>query len=151
MRRRKRKNYTFKRSVFEPPIPKASRGSENKVSACNTGDLGLTPGSGRPPGEGNGNLLQDSRLENPMDRGAWWAAVHGVTESDTTQRLHILFFPKATPEKMVPQAPTAYSERQALSAVFQSLTRSDCPVGSCSCCAGAGLRAAFSSRANLTG
>ena len=49
----------------------------------NAGDLGLIPGSGRVPGEGNGNPLQYSCLENPMDRGAWWATVHGVTESWT--------------------------------------------------------------------
>ena len=59
------------------------RGSEVKVSACNTGDLGSIPGLGRSPGEGNGNLLQDSCLENPMDRGAWWATVHRVTKSWT--------------------------------------------------------------------
>ena len=48
-------------------------GSEVKVSACNVGDLGLIPRSGRAPGEGNGNPLQYSCLENPMDGGAWWA------------------------------------------------------------------------------
>ena len=58
-------------------------GSEVKVSACNTGDLGLIPGSGRSPGEGNGNPLQYSCLENPMDGGAWWATVHGVAKSWT--------------------------------------------------------------------
>ena len=42
------------------------------------------PGSGRSPGEGNGNPLQYSFLENPMDRGAWWATVHGLQESDMT-------------------------------------------------------------------
>ena len=46
-------------------------GSEVKVSACNVGDLGSIPGSGRSPGEGNGNPLQYSCLENPMDGGAW--------------------------------------------------------------------------------
>ena len=46
-------------------------GSEGKVFACNTGDLGSIPGSGRSPGEGNGNPLQYSWLENPMDREAW--------------------------------------------------------------------------------
>ena len=56
---------------------------EVKASACNAGDLGSIPGSGRSPGEGNGNPLQYSRLENPLDRGAWWATVHGVTKSQT--------------------------------------------------------------------
>ena len=56
-------------------------GSDGVQSACKVGDLGSIPGSGRPPGEGNGNALQYSCLENPMDRGAWWAAVHGVTKS----------------------------------------------------------------------
>ena len=50
-------------------------GSEAKVSASNTGDLGSIPGSGKPLGEGNGNPLQYSCLENPMDGGAWWATV----------------------------------------------------------------------------
>ena len=53
--------------------------SVGKESACNTGDLGLIPQSGRSPGEGNGNPLQYSCLENPMDSGAWQATVHGVT------------------------------------------------------------------------
>ena len=46
-------------------------------------DVGLLPGSGRSPGEGNGNPLQYPCLENPMDRGAWWATVHGVAKSQT--------------------------------------------------------------------
>ena len=50
------------------------KGSEVKASACNAGDLGLIPGSGRSPGEGNGSPLQYSCPENPMDGGAWWAA-----------------------------------------------------------------------------
>ena len=48
-------------------------------SAYNAGDLGLIPGWGRSPGEGNGNPLQYPCLENPMDRAAWWATVYGVT------------------------------------------------------------------------
>ena len=56
-------------------------GSEGKASACNAGDPGLTPGLRRSPGEENSNPLQYSCLENPMDREAWWATVHGVTKS----------------------------------------------------------------------
>ena len=52
-------------------------GSDGKESACNAGDPGLIPRTRRSPGEGNGNPLQYSCLENPMDRGAWWTAVHG--------------------------------------------------------------------------
>ena len=52
--------------------------SVGKESACNAGDLRLIPGSGRSPEEGNGNPLQYSCLENLMDKGAWWATVHGV-------------------------------------------------------------------------
>ena len=58
-------------------------GSDGKESACNAGDPGSIPGSGRSLGEGNGNPLQYSCLENPMDRGAWWATVHGVAKSRT--------------------------------------------------------------------
>ena len=53
-------------------------GSVSKETACSAGDPGAVPGSGRPPGEGNGNPLQYSCLENPKDRGAWQATVHGV-------------------------------------------------------------------------
>ena len=55
--------------------------SAGKESACNEGYLGLIPGLGRSPGGGHGNPLQYSCLENPMDKGAWWATVHGVTKS----------------------------------------------------------------------
>ena len=58
-------------------------GSEGKASSYNAGDLGSIPGSGRSPREGNGNPLQYSCLENPMDGGAWWATVHGVSKSRT--------------------------------------------------------------------
>ena len=58
-------------------------GTEDKVSACNAGDLSLIPGLGRSPGEVNGNPLQYSCQENPMDRWAWWATVHGVAKSQT--------------------------------------------------------------------
>ena len=58
-------------------------GSDGKASVYNVGDLGSIPGLGRSPGEGNGNPLQYSCLENSMDGGAWWATVHGVTKSQT--------------------------------------------------------------------
>ena len=58
-------------------------GSEVKASACNVGDLGLIPGLGRSPGEGNGNPLQYFCLENPTEGGAWWATVCGVAKSRT--------------------------------------------------------------------
>ena len=58
--------------------------ADGKESACRSGDQGSNPGSGRSSGEGNGYPLQYSCLENPMNRGAWWATVHEAAESDTT-------------------------------------------------------------------
>ena len=62
-----------------------SDGSVVKNLSANAGDMDLIPGLGRSPGEGNGNQLQYSCLAQPMDRGAWWAAIHGIAkESDMT-------------------------------------------------------------------
>ena len=58
-------------------------GSDGIASACNVEDPGSIPGSGRPPGERNGNPLQYSCLENSMDRGAWQGTIHGVAKSQT--------------------------------------------------------------------
>ena len=74
-------------------------GSDGKVSACNAGDLGSIPGSGRSYGEGNGNPLQCSCLENSVDGGAWWATVHGVAKSrmrlsDFTFTLYVVIVKK---------------------------------------------------------
>ena len=56
---------------------------------ANAGNAGSIPRSGTCPGEGNGNPLQYSCLENPMNRGVWWATVHGVAESNTTEHAHM--------------------------------------------------------------
>ena len=70
----------FLLSLLGPGFP---AGSDGKVSACNMGEPVLIPGLGRSPKEGNGNPLPYSCLENPTDRGDWWAAVHGVAKSQT--------------------------------------------------------------------
>ena len=83
----KKENNNLKR--YKHPFSQSfPGGSDGKVSACNVGDLGSIPGVGRSPGEGNGNPLQYSCLENPTDGGAWQATVPGVAESDTTELLH---------------------------------------------------------------
>ena len=69
-------------------IYRASRCAVVKNLAANAGDADSISGSGRSPGGGNGNLLQCSCLENSMDRGAWWAAVHGVAKSWTQLSTH---------------------------------------------------------------
>ena len=64
-----------------------------KEAPCNAGDIGSIPGSGRSPGAGRGNPLQYSCLGNPMDRGAWWATIHGIPRVGcnlaTKQQLYI--------------------------------------------------------------
>ena len=72
-------------SNFQLPTVGFPGGSDGKESAAHAGDLGLIPGSGRSPGERNGNPFQYSCLENPMDRGARWATACGVTKRDTTE------------------------------------------------------------------
>ena len=69
-------SYTFKKFRYS-----FSGGSDDKEFACNAGDLGSIPGLGRSPGGGHGNPFQYSCLENPMDRGAWWATIHGAAQN----------------------------------------------------------------------
>ncbi|XDC65204.1 hypothetical protein R6Z07M_016386 [Ovis aries] len=74
--------------LLRPPWPLTAQWLSSKEPTCNAGaagDSGSIPGSGRSSGGGNGDPLQDSCLENPMDRGAQWATVHGVAESDSTE------------------------------------------------------------------
>ena len=79
----------FKVIHYFPPslicgvFPDGSVGKESTCSAGDTGDMGSIPGLGRSPGGENGNPLQYSCLENPMDRGAWWATVRRIASSQT--------------------------------------------------------------------
>ena len=70
-----------KARILEQVSPKLPGGSDGKASAYNVGEPGSMPGWGRSPGQGNGNPLQYSCLKNPLDGGAWWATVHGITKS----------------------------------------------------------------------
>ena len=90
---------TYKLKLYGFILMDIPGGSEGKASACNAGDLGSIPGSRRSPGEGNGNPLKYSCLENPMDRGAWWATVHGVTKSRTRLSIFTFTFPFHALEK----------------------------------------------------
>ena len=81
-------------------------GSDGTESACNAGDLGSVPMSGRSPGGGHGNPLQYPSLENPTDGGAQWARVHGVAESDTAKYTHtdtVRVYKSQTPNLSFPQ------------------------------------------------
>ena len=79
----------FVRWYFKPPdFPDDSVVKKPPDNAGDAGDRSLIPGSGRSPGGGNGNPLQYSCLENPMERGAWWATIHGVVKSLTKLTLH---------------------------------------------------------------
>ena len=77
------KNLKSSGGLVSGPAVDFPGGSVGKESACSVGDLGSSPGLGRSSGEGNGNLLQYSCLENSTDRGAWWATIHEVTKSWT--------------------------------------------------------------------
>ena len=77
------KSQTRLSDLIELSLMRFPGDSADKESACNAGDPGSIPGSGRSPGEGNWKLVQYSCLENSMDRGAWQAIVHGVAKSRT--------------------------------------------------------------------
>ena len=91
-------SWNYSLTIYKGALVGFLDGSDGRESACSTGDLSLIPGLGRSrrssqeipnPGEGNGNSLQYSCLENPMDRGAWQVTVHGVAELDTTEQLTV--------------------------------------------------------------
>ena len=73
----------WKYPIFLPSNKHVPGGSDCKASGYNAGDPGSIPGLGRSPGEGNSNPWQYSCLENPMDREAWWATIHGIAKSLT--------------------------------------------------------------------
>ena len=77
----KQNRLSVKLTVIKFQHPVFPTDSDSKESSCNVGDLGSIPRLGRSPGGGCSNSLQYSCLENPMDRGAWWATVHGVVKS----------------------------------------------------------------------
>ena len=80
------------RISYSSPIMGFPCGPPGKASACNVGDLGWIPGSGRSPGAGNGNPLQYSCLVNSMNRGAWWATLHEAAESDMIEQITLSLF-----------------------------------------------------------
>ena len=92
--------------------------SVGKESTCNAGDSGLIPGLGRSPGEGKDHPLQYSCLENPMDRGAWQATVHGVTQSRTWLKW---LSSSSQLQTVSPVLPFLGAPRQALVLVFPLL------------------------------
>ena len=101
------------------PSSGASLVTQLAKNACSARDLGLITGLGRRyPGEGNGNLLQYSCLENFMDSGAWWATVHRVAESDTTEvtehTLDVAATATAKRQGWIALCSTAYSKLRAL-------------------------------------
>ena len=96
-------------------------GSDGKESACNAGDPGLIPRSGRSRGEGNGNPLQYSCLENPMDRGSWQATVHRVTELHTTRLSHTFTLSLCLP----PFSPNFIRSSHLTPSAFKSLHAAD--------------------------
>ena len=81
-----------KKMAVAEDIPGTFRGHFNSFPSGNEGDLGLIPGLERYPGEENGYTLQNSCLENSMDREAWWPMVHRVAEPDMTEQLTLPFF-----------------------------------------------------------
>ena len=90
-------------------------GSDSKEFACSAAAPGSVPGSRRSPGEGNGNSLQYSWLENPVDRGTWWAIIHGVTRVRHDCFLLLKIFPFHSPKMRVVKVGVSWWQQQQLS------------------------------------
>ena len=84
-------------------LQRLPRWQRSQESTCNARDTGLIPASGRSPGGGNDNPLEYSCLENPMNNGAWWATVHGVTKRQTRVSTHVCNIP--TTQNMLTLSP----------------------------------------------
>ena len=93
-------------------LPQWNNGEESSCNAGDTGDMGSIPGSGRFLGGRHGNPLQYSCLENPMDRGAWWATAHGFAESDTTEATEHSTSPVSLRREVGRRQNTSFSKSQ---------------------------------------
>ena len=93
-------------------LPRWINGEESSCNAGDTGDMGSIPGSGRSLGGRHGNPLQYSCLENPMDRGAWWAAAHGFAELDTTEATEHSTSPVSLRREVGRRQNTSFSKSQ---------------------------------------
>ena len=110
---------------FERPSPSRSMVKNLPANAGDTRDVGSTPGMGRSPGEGDGNSLHYSCLENPIDRGAWWATVHGVWHDWVTEWLSNVYVSMLLSQFDPLRYPTVIEIRQGFVGVYAAAQGSE--------------------------